>query len=99
MLALLDLQREGIKPQLWLIANLQRDGKMLKLTTPYVLIVNEFDVFASITKDLETPLGHVLVMAQHIWQKNFGVLKSHDYHVLMQHILLLALRDLLALGP
>jgi hypothetical protein len=31
--------------------------------------------------------------------KKFGGLKSHDYHVLMQQLLPLALRNVLALGP
>jgi hypothetical protein len=48
------LQWSGIKPHLWLIANPQRGGKMLKLVAPYVLTTDEFDVFASIIENLET---------------------------------------------
>jgi len=38
-------------------------------------------------------------MGKHIKKKNFGALKSHDYHVLMQQILPLALHGLFAPRP
>jgi hypothetical protein len=53
------LQRKGIKPHLWLIANLRRGGKMLKLVMPYVLTIVEFNIFAFVIENLRTPLGHV----------------------------------------
>jgi hypothetical protein len=36
-----NLQRKGIRPHLWLIIKPQRGSKLLKPTTPYVLIVIE----------------------------------------------------------
>jgi hypothetical protein len=36
-----NLQRKGIRPHLWLIIKPQRGNKMLKPTTPYILIVIE----------------------------------------------------------
>jgi hypothetical protein len=59
----------------------------LKPTIPYILTTSEFDFFATTIKNLKTPLGHVLAMGKHIKKKNFGALKSYDYHVLMQQIL------------
>jgi hypothetical protein len=94
-----NLQCRGIRPHLWLTINLQKGGKMLKPTTPHVLIVIEFDFFSTTIENLETPLGHFSVMGKHIKKKNFGNLKSHDYHILMQQILRLALRGCLALSP
>jgi hypothetical protein len=94
-----DLQHRGMKPHLWLIINLQRSRKMLKLVAPYVLTPSEFDTFATITENLWTPSRHVSVMGNYIRKKNFGGLKSHDYHVLMQQFLLLALHALLAIRP
>ena len=38
-------------------------------------------------------------MAQYIRNNNIGGLKSHDYDVLMQQVMALALRSLLQLGP
>lgn len=68
---------------------------MLKLATDFVLTAVEFERFATIIENVKMPTGHVLAMAQYIRRKLFGGLKSHDYHVLMQQILLLALRGLL----
>jgi hypothetical protein len=56
---------------------------MLKLVAPYVLTPSEFDTFTTTIENLQTPLRHVLVMGKYIKKKNFGSLKSHDYHVLM----------------
>jgi hypothetical protein len=78
-----DLQRKGIRPHLWLTTNPRRAGRMLKLVADYVLLANEFESFAIVIKNVKTPLGHVLTMAQFIGQKVFGGLKSHDYHVVM----------------
>ncbi len=94
-----DLQHRGMKPHLWLTINLQRGRKMLKLVAPYVLTLSEFDTFTTTIENLRTPLGHVFVMGKYIKKKNFGNLKSHDYHVLMQQFLSLTLRGLLATGP
>ncbi len=54
-----DLQCRGIRPHMWLIANLRRGGKMLKPVAPYVLTIIEFDNFAFVIENLKTPLGHV----------------------------------------
>lgn len=56
---------------------------MLKLATLHVLTNAEFDVFATITENLRTPLGLIFAMAQYIKQKTFRGFKSHDYDVLM----------------
>jgi hypothetical protein len=69
---------------------------MLKLAAPYVLTTTEFNTFASIIENIKTPSSHVSTMAQYIRQKYFGGLKSHNYHVLMQQMMPLALRGLLA---
>jgi hypothetical protein len=64
----------------------------------HVLSANEFESFATIIKNVKTPSWHLLTMAQFIRRKVFGVLKFHDYHVLMQQILPLALKGFLGLG-
>lgn len=55
---------------------------MLKLATLYILTYVEFDVFATIIKNLKTPSSLVFTMAQYIKQKTFRGFKSQDYHVL-----------------
>jgi hypothetical protein len=94
-----DMQRRGIRPHLWLVPHPKKNGKMLKPAAPYVLTTEEWEVFATIIENLKTPSGHVSNMAQYIRSRNFGGLKSHDYHVLMQQIMPLALRGLLQPGP
>jgi hypothetical protein len=37
------------------------------------------------------PSGYASDFGKHVRSKKFGAFKSHDYHVLMQHILSLAL--------
>jgi hypothetical protein len=94
-----DLQRRGIRKHLWLTSNPKKPGKMLKPAAEYVLSNEEFEVFASTIESLKTPSGYVSNLSPYIRKKFFGGLKSHDYHVLMQQILPLALRGLLQPGP
>jgi hypothetical protein len=42
--------------------------------------------------------GYLSAFGKHIQKRNFGALKSHDYHVLMQQLMPLALRRLLKPG-
>ncbi len=60
---------------------------MLKHAARFVLSTIEFDSFAIVIEKMKTPLGHVSNMAKYIKRKNFGGLKLHDFHVLMQQIL------------
>jgi hypothetical protein len=94
-----DLQRRGIQKHLWLTANPRRGRKMLKPTAPYVLTDAEFEVFANTIESLKTPIRYSSAFGKHIRKRNFGILKSHDYHVLMQQLMPLALRGLLKPGP
>jgi hypothetical protein len=94
-----DLQRKNIKKHLWLVRNPRRGRKMLKPIAPYVLNDDEFKVFANTIENLKTPSGHSSNLGKHIRSKKFGGLKSHDYHVFIQQLLPLGLRDLLQPGP
>ena len=94
-----DLQRRGVSSHLWLTPHPTKNSRMLKPAAPYVLTNEEFDAFATIIESLKPPTGLVSNMAQYIRKKKFGGLKSHDYHVLMQQVMLLALRGLLQRGP
>jgi hypothetical protein len=94
-----DMQRRNIKKHLWLVQNPRRGNKMLKPAAPYVLTDEEFKLFANTIESLKTPTGHSSSLGKHIRSKKFGALKSHDYHVLMQQLLPLAIRGLLKSGP
>jgi hypothetical protein len=91
-----DLQKQNIRRHLWLTAN-QRD-KMMKPQASYVLTPTEFEVFAQTLESLKFLTGYSSNLGKHIRGKKFGALKSHDYHVLMQQLLPLALRGLLKSG-
>jgi hypothetical protein len=94
-----DLQRKGIRKHLWLLPNPRRGGKKLKPAAPYVLTDGDFHVFARTLELLKTPSGYSSNVGKHIQSKKYGGLKSHDYHVLMQQLMPLALRGLLQPQP
>jgi hypothetical protein len=72
---------------------------MLKPTANYVLSEAEFLQFCDCIESLKTPTGHSSAFGKHIRKKKLGGLKSHDYHVLMQQVLPLALHGLMKPGP
>jgi hypothetical protein len=78
-----DLQRRRIRRHLWLMPHSRKTGKLVKPAAPYVLSEKEFEVFASTIERLKTPSGYSGELGKHIRKRNFGGLKSHDYHVLM----------------
>jgi hypothetical protein len=61
------------------------------------LTIAEFETFSTTIENLKTRSRHVSPMGKYI-QFVFGGFKSHDYHILMQQPLPLALRRLLASG-
>jgi hypothetical protein len=89
-----DMEKMGICHHLWL----QRigNGSYMKLSAPYVLMDEEKRVFLQTIKKLKTPTNYVRVL-QHKVQKDGKLrgLKSHDYHILMQHILPLCFHTLM----
>jgi hypothetical protein len=94
-----DIQRRNIRKHLWLTQNPRSVGKMLKPTAPYVLSEEEFNSFCNCLESLKIPTRHSSVFGKQIRKKKLGGLKSHDYHVLMQHVLPLVLRGLMKPGP
>ncbi len=94
-----DLQRRNIRPHLWLTPNPRKAGKMVKPRAPYVLSDAEFEKFVKCIESLKTPSGYSSDLGKCLRKKNFGGLKSHDYHILMQQVMPLALRGLMEPGP
>ena len=90
-----DMQREGIRPHLWMTRDPSNPSRMLKPKANYVLTAEEFDTFCTRLEKLKVPSGYCSEIGQHIRQKKFGALKSHDYHILMQTLIPLALRGLM----
>ena len=94
-----DLQKQNIRRHLWLTPHPQRVGKMIKPRVPYVLSKTEFKKFAKCLEALKTPSRYTADLSKCIRKKIFGGLKSHDYHVLLQQVLPLALCGLLQPRP
>jgi len=79
-----DLQRRNIHSQLWLTPHPRNPMKMVKPVAPYVLMDVEFAEFVTCIESLKTPAGYLSNLGKHLRKKNFGGLKSYEYHVLMQ---------------
>ena len=79
-----DLQRRNMRRHLWLTPHPQKPGKMVKPRASYVLTEEEFEKFAWCIESLKVPSGYSADLKKSIQKKNFGGLKSHDYHILMQ---------------
>ena len=90
-----DMQREGIRPHLWMTRDPNNASRMLKPVANYVLTAREFDIFCMRLENLKVPSEYCSDIGSHIRNKKFGALKSHDYHILMQTLLPLALRGLM----
>ena len=90
-----DMQREGIKKHFWMVRDPQNSSRMLKPWVNYVLTQKEFDVFWTRLEILKVPSRYCSEIECHIRNKKFGALESHDYHILMQTLLPLALRRLI----
>ena len=90
-----DMHREGIRKHLWMTKDPCNPSRMLKPAANYVLKPDEFDTFCRRLEDLKVPSGYCSEMGTYIRNKNFGALKSHDYHILIQTLIPLALRGLI----
>ena len=95
------MRDEDIWPHLWLQpSNSGIQGEVIKPHVPYVLATKEKIQFVEIIRNLKTPTNYVSALWKRI--HNDGTLrglKSHNYHIMMQQVLLLCLRSLMARGP
>ena len=90
-----DMQREGIRKHLWMTRDPNNPSRMVKPVANYVLTTKEFDIFCSRLEKLKVPTGYCSEIGTHIRNRKFGALKSHDYHILMQTLMPMALRGLM----
>lgn len=92
------MQRQNIRPHLRLTPSPKNPNKMVKSVASYVFSDTEFKLFVGCIESLKTPIGYSSDLSKHLRKKNFGGMKLHDYHVLLQQILPLALRNLMQPG-
>ena len=89
----IDLQQRGIRPQLWLQRREGNVGRFWQLDAPYVLSAAEKTEFLDTFKSIRTPSRYVSTLYTKISDGKLRGLKSHDYHILMQQILPVCLRN------
>jgi hypothetical protein len=85
-----DLKECGIQPHLWLQEVV---GSMIKPIGSFVLVEKE-DMFIQIVGNLKTLFHYVSSLRKKINKDGeMKGMKSHDYHVMMQKILPLCMRN------
>jgi hypothetical protein len=90
-----DMEVCGVRPHLWLKRDPHISGKIFKPIAPYVLMLKELKFFMSRLGSLKVPLDYCGAFGKHIMDGNLGLMKNHDWHVLMQQLISLALRRLM----
>ena len=89
----LDMQRMGIRPHLWLEQGDPNQQRLWLPDAPYVLFVVDRREFMDTLRSIKTPSGYVSTLHSRISEGKLRGLKSHDYHVLMQQIMPVCLRN------
>lgn len=93
-----DLESMGIRPELH--PRLDENDKVLLPPGQHTLTSSEIETFYWRLRNLKVPDGYSSNIANSFAQTNKILgLKSHDYHVLMQQLLPVALKGLLPKGP
>jgi hypothetical protein len=81
-----DLEREGIHSDLWLLPPRNNKEVFHIPQAPYVLKPREKTSVMEIIKSLRTPSNYVGAIQKYLEAGKLRYMKSHDFHVLMQHI-------------
>lgn len=90
-----DLEEVGQRHELWLRARGNRQ-RLYKPQAPYVFSDAEKKLFVEEVSAIRTPTGYGSALAKHLKKSRFSGLKSHDYHCLVQQLIPVAIRTLLA---
>jgi hypothetical protein len=90
-----DMEVCGVCEHLWLKRDPQRLGKIFKPTLAYVLKPEKVKTFMSRLASLKVPTDYYATLGKHIMEKKLSSMKSHDWHVLMQQFLPLAISGLM----
>jgi hypothetical protein len=84
-----------VQLHLWVKRDPHNSSKIFKLVSPYVLTPKELKTFMSKLGSLKVPSNYCGALGKHIMDRKLGLMKSHDWHVLMQQLMLLACRGLM----
>ena len=89
-----DMESMGVRPELWLRP--RGNGQpFFKPNAPYVLTDLEKKMFIAECAAIRTPTGYGSALGKHLNKARFVGLKSHDYHCLLQQIVLVVSRTML----
>lgn len=88
------MQSKGIRQHLWLIQHLNNQHKILKLHALYVFTLDKLNIFLARMGSLKLPIDYGTSSVKHVVDKKLNSMKSHDYHMLMQHVLPCACKSL-----
>lgn len=89
-----DMQLRNIRPHQWLQSASPNNDKFFIPDVSYVLSSEDWALFLLTLKSLKTPTSYVSSLHRRISKGKLSGLKSHDYHILMQQILPLCLRNI-----
>ena len=88
-----DMRARGIRPHLHLQRN--PDGRThFKPDAPYVLTKDERQQFLTTLRNLKFPSGYVGPLSSRISDGKLRGLKTHDFHILLQQVIPLCLRNI-----
>ena len=88
-----DMRARGIRQHLHLRRN--ADGQSyFKPDAPYVLTKEEQQEFLTTLRDMRFPSNYVTALGRRIQDGKLKGLKTHDYHILLQQVLPVCLRNL-----
>jgi len=88
-----DMRVRGIRPHLHLVPN--ADGRtFFKPDAPYVLTREERQAFLASVKELKFPTNYVGALSSRIEDGKFRGMKTHDFHILLQQVMPLCLRNI-----
>jgi hypothetical protein len=90
-----DMEVCGVREHLWLKRDPRNPGKIFQPIASYVLKLEELKTFMGRLGALKVPLDYCSAVGKHVMDKKLGNMKSHDWHVLMQQSMPLALRGLM----
>jgi len=78
-----DMELWGIQEHLVLKRDPCRSEKIFKPITSYVRLLDKLKTFLSRLKSLKVPSEYCNSIGRHIMEKKLGLMKSHDWHMLM----------------
>ena len=87
------MQQRGIRPQLWLQQGGANQNCLWLPDAPYVLSAEDRREFMDTLRSIKTPSRYVSTLHTRINNGKLRGLKSHDYHILMQQVMPVCLRN------